>query len=224
MLPCLHAALPTIRRGFDQPPNSLLKNYSPVVLAALDRAHRNLLIPMQHRARYGYAHTGMDFSNSGFGEHTVHVIFADTAARHHCYSLPSRSHQFHNRGDTIFNFLLATRGQNTINPGRNNVFQCAAEVARHIKCTVKSGLQRPRNPDQMARPGHIYPPIFLQDSKNNSIRTQLLCGENVLLHGLEFIAAVAKVASAGADHHPYSYRDLATDGRDQPGAGSHAAF
>src|SRR5260370_41268137 len=76
----------------------------------------------------------------------------------------------------------------------------------------------------MAGSQNIHASIFVQNSEDNPIRAQLLGGEHILLHSLEFVGTVTEVAAAGTNHDPQSNRELAAHRGNQAGARSHASF
>jgi hypothetical protein len=66
---------------------------------------------------------------------------------------------------------------------------------------MKGNGQRPGRGDEFASLLHSNGPIWIDDSKDDSVSSQPLCHRNISMHSLQLVLAVAKITTAGTDHH-----------------------
>jgi hypothetical protein len=89
---------------------------------------------------------------------------------------------------------------------------------------MKRSLHGARRGHKFAGALHIHQAIGGEDAKDYAGRAHRARLDDILVHYVEFIRGVAKVAATGPDHHKHIDGDRGADGAQQAGAGRDAAF
>ncbi len=66
---------------------------------------------------------------------------------------------------------------------------------------MKGNFQRPGNVNEMAGSMEINLAVFAENAKHNPVGAKLFGGDDILLHRLEFVGAVAEVAAPRTNHY-----------------------
>src|SRR5580765_3277416 len=85
-------------------------------------------------------------------------------------------------------------------------------------------FERARHFDELPHPVLVYAAINMQNAKHPSACAELPGDEDVTLHDVELISAVAEVSSARANHDLQTDCDFLAHGGNHAGAGCGAAF
>src|SRR5690349_4127208 len=70
--------------------------------------------------------------------------------------------------------------------------------------------------DQLADPLNVNSSIQVENTKDDAIRAQLLCHEDIALHDAELVDGIAKITRARPNHYVQTNRDLLTGGGHEP--------
>src|SRR5207244_5395681 len=108
---------------------------------------------------------------------------------------------WHDSSNPVLDLLLTAGSQHAIHTCMDEVLQRPSEVARHIKSTVKSSIQRASNLNKVTNSRDINCPVLLQYPEHDSSSAELLGRNHILFHDFELVGGIVEIPASGADHY-----------------------